>query len=320
MQNISICYRKDIFIYHIRYPEDLITMSKISKTAFLAGIALLLALPLAMADSSTVSSSATVTNAAPTVGTVTPNDPVTLTESTTKAVQCNATITDTNGYADVSTVNGTLYDEAATNFESGNDNNNKFTNSTCTLSGGSGTTINAKCEFYVHYSANAAEWTCALTAVDNSSATGSANVTTVTVNSLTALATTSTLSFGSVALGSTTSNANELNVTVNNTGNAQIDVSLDGYGASDGDGFSMTCSVGGTDITIGNLKYNLTASNDYTANMTSLTDSAVTQTDFNLAAETTDSTASTKDVFWKMQISTTDVGGSCTGNVVVTAV
>ena len=292
-------------------------MKNVLKSLLLSCLVALMAIPFAMADFSAVTSTASVTNAAPTVGTITATDPVTLSESTNVTVWCNATVTDTNGYSDVSTVSAKLWDSGSTTEGAGNDYNNHFTNSTCTLSGGSGTTVNAACSFNVHYSAIAAEWTCKLTATDAGALTGTASATDVTVNQLKALSTVSaSMAFAELALGATSSSDKNINVT--NTGNVLIDVSVDGYGASDTDGYAMTCTIG--TITLANVKYNLTADQDYTANMTALTDSAVTLTDFNLAAESTDNTASAGLIYWKLKIPTTGVGGSCSGNVVVTAV
>jgi hypothetical protein len=81
-----------------------------------------------------------------------------------------------------------------------------------------------------------------------------------------------------------------------------IDVSLDGYGSTDGDGYAAGCTRGTVPLT--NLKYNTTAAQDFSA-MTSLTDAAFTLTDFDLAAEITDGAAST------------NVGGTCTGHITV---
>jgi len=253
---------------------------------------------------------------APSVGTVAATDPISLNESSSIIVWCNATVTDEDGYVDVTTVNATLWDPADTTEGAADNNTNHYTNSSCALSGGSGTTVNAACVFSLQYYIDAAEWTCKLTAVDNTSATGTNNVTTVTVNQLKALSTDATIAFSELALGATSA---EQNITVANTGNTQIDVSVDGYGSSDGDGYATVCTVGGSEISLSNLKYNLTAGQDFTANMTVLTDLAVTLADFDLA-RTTDGTPSTKPIFWKLKIPSSDVGGSCSGKIVITAV
>jgi hypothetical protein len=252
----------------------------------------------------------------PTVGTISGSDPIPLSAGNNVTVWCNATITDTDGYANVSGANATLWDPAATLEGSSDDFNNHYANSSCTLSGGSGNDTNAGCSFKMHYSANAADWTCKIIATDGEG-TGSNNVATMTVNTLKAIGVTTTMTFPEQALGSTTSNGNEQNIVVSNLGNAEADISLDGYGSSDGDGKSMSCSHG--TIVLANLKYN-TSSGQSFLNMTALTDDPVTLGDFNLAAESVDGVASTKSVFWKIQIPDASVGGSCSGHVIVVGI
>ena len=248
----------------------------------------------------------------PTVGAVTATDPVVLTAGGSVIVWCNATVDDADGYTNISSVNATFWDPIATTEGGANDYNSHYTNTSCDISNNiSSTAINVSCELSVHYSANPVDWTCKLIA-DDGTGTGSNNTTTVTINTLKAINVSSTLTFPETALGAV---ATEQNITVNNIGNSEIDVSLDGYGSVDGDGYAMVCSLG--TIPLLNLKYNLTASQDFTANMTSLTDLAVTLTDFNLAAETTDNVASTKDIYWKIQVPSTEVGGSCSGKITV---
>lgn len=254
--------------------------------------------------------------AAPTVGTITPTDPISLAENSTAIVWCNATITDNDGFADVTGVNATIWDTAATTENAADSGSNHYTNASCTLSGGSGTTVDAACAFPLQYYANATEWTCKLIANDSTSATGTNNITTVTVNELKALSTDSPIAFGELALGAT---SGEQSITVTNTGNTLIDVSVDGYGSIDGDGYAMTCSIGGSEIPLSKMKYNLTSGQDFDATMTSLTDVAVILADFDLV-KTTDGTPSTKPVYWKLRMPSSDVGGSCSGKIVVTAV
>ena len=252
----------------------------------------------------------------PTVGTVSGTDPINLSAGNNVTVWCNATITDTDGYANVSGANATLWDPAATTEGGSDDFNNHYTNSGCVLSGGADNDTNAACSFKMHYSANAVEWTCKIIATDGGG-TGSNNVATMTVNTLKAIGVTTPMTFPEQALGSTTSNGNEQNIVVSNLGNAVIDISLDGYGSGDGDGKSMSCSHG--TIVLANLKYNTSAVQSF-SDMTALTDDPVTLTDFDLAAESTDGVASTKSVFWKIQIPDTSVGGSCSGHVIVVGV
>lgn len=248
---------------------------------------------------------------APTVGTIFAMDPITLSAGTTKQVWCNATVTDADG--DFQQVNSTLWDSAATTETAANDGSNHYTNGNCTLSG-SGTSRNANCSFSVQFYANPAEWTCKIYANDTAGNVGSNSTADVTVNQLKAISVTSSITFPEQALGSTTTNANEQTTIVTNAGNVLVDVSVYGYGASESDGYAMTCTVG--TITIGNLRYNTTAAQDFSTNMTSLTSSAVTLTDFDLAK----GASSTKNIYWKLQTPSTGVGGTCSGNIIVSAV
>ena len=252
----------------------------------------------------------------PTVGTVSGTDPIALSAGNNVTIWCNSTITDTDGYANVSGANATLWDPAATTEGGSDDFNNHYTNSSCVLSGGVDNDTNAACSFQMHYSANAVDWTCKIIATDGEG-TGSNNVATMTVNTLKAIGVTTPMTFPEQALGSTTTNGNEQNIVVSNLGNVEVDISLDGYGSSNSDGKSMSCSHG--TIVLANLKYNTSSVQSF-SNMTELTDDPVTLTDFNLAAESTDGVASTKSVFWKIQIPDTSVGGSCSGHVIVVGV
>ncbi|MBI4450517.1 hypothetical protein HY642_00955 [Candidatus Woesearchaeota archaeon] len=264
----------------------------------------------------TVTSGASVTNAAPQVSQVLSQDPLTLSESAFTQAWCNATITDSNGWRDIVTVNATLW--SSENISDPVDFNNHYKNSSCTLSSGTGTTASAACQFMLHYSAAAAEWNCSIIARDLSNATGANTTYNITVSQLKAVFTAGNISFTQQALGTITTNDTERNMQVNNTGNALIDISLDGFAVADGDGLAMNCTVG--NITLASLRYNLTAQKNFTTGMAALTDAAVTLTDFDLSAETTDYAASNRSVWWKIQIPNSGVGGNCTGNVIVTAV
>lgn len=251
--------------------------------------------------------------AAPTVGAVTATDPINLVAAATKTVWCNATVTDEDGYTNITGVNATLWDSATTTEAAADDGGNHYTNSSCGLAGGSGNSINASCSFALRWFANPATWTCKLVVTDSTSA--GSNETNTTVNQLKSISVTSSITFPEQALGSTTTDANERNVIVNNTGNVAINVSVYGYGASESDGYCLVCTVGGSEIPVGNMKYSLSAAQSF-GSMTALTSSAVTITDFNLAK----GASSTKSVYWKLQIPSSDVGGSCSGFIVITAV
>jgi hypothetical protein len=122
----------------------------------------------------TASGNVTITNAAPTIGTVTlwnqagANAAIDLSAGSTVTVTANVTVTDTNGGGNVNTATGTLYHSTSTSGGS-NDENIHLTNSSCTLSGVSGNTVIATCAFTLNYMALNGTWTANITATDLSS-------------------------------------------------------------------------------------------------------------------------------------------------------
>ena len=245
-----------------------------------------------------------------------------LTEGTTKNVVCAGTVTDDDGYEDITSVTAKLY-RTGVGAGAGDDNANHYTltgDANCIPSGGSVNTETYTCTFAVYFYADptddgspdsADDWTCQMTPTDTVGA-GTADTDTIEMDSLTALSVTSTINYSSLALGADTGSTDQTTV-VTNTGNRTMDSQVDGYGSGDGDGYSMVCTIGAA--TIGNEKYSLLASTAY-ASKTALTDTAFQLTSFNLAK----GASSTKNIYWGMGVPASGVGTSCTGKVVFTAV
>ncbi len=284
--------------------------------ATLALLSLFHGIPLAYA--AVVSSSVTVGNSAPTVSSVSvddatdsPSNEVDLSDASSVLVNCTGTITDNNGFANVTGAAAEFFlnSEGVGDFTgTADDGDNRYTNTSCELSGGAGNTVDVECTFAVQFYADPGEWNCTINATDDLGwGLGWDNT---TVNTLTALSVPASLSFGSLGLGDTSA---DTALTVTNTGNEQIDVSLDGFGGGDGDGYAMTCDTGAIDVA--NLRYDLSSGTDY-GSMTSLTDAAVTLSSFDLA----DGAASTDDIYWKLQLPSSGVAGACSGTVNVNAV
>ncbi|MFH1722424.1 MAG: hypothetical protein ABH950_07470 [Candidatus Altiarchaeota archaeon] len=274
---------------------------------------------ISMVWAAVIDSSLSVGNSAPSVGVVavddatgSPSNEVDLSDGLTVEVNCSATVTDNNGYANVSGAAAELFlnSEDLDDFSGNTDDaNNRYTNTSCALSGGSGNTVDVVCSFTVEYYADPGEWNCTINATDDIAyGVGWDNT---TINTLTALSVPSSLSFGSLALGAT---SGDQTLTVTNTGNEQIDISLDGYGSVNGDGYAMTCSTGNVDLA--NLRYDLSSDTAF-GSMTSLTDDSVTLSSFDLAQRT--GAVSTKDAYWKIQIPASGVSGSCSGKINVLA-
>lgn len=251
---------------------------------------------------------------------------VTLTEGLTKNVICTAVVTDDDGCEDIAATTAVFY---RTNVSGGagaaDDNNNHYSvncvvdNGSCT--GGGDLTATYTCTFPVYYYADptddgdyeATDWTCQVTPSDGVGE-GTADTDTIEMASLVGLDVDTTINYGELALGTDTGSVNQ-QTTVTNRGNVQIDIKLDGYGSSDGDGYSMICSIGS--IPVGNEEYS-TSTFTYGTGI-ALTDAAV-ELDLDVPQQTDDATPSTKEVYWGLGMPSTGVGGSCSGTVVFTAV
>ena len=274
------------------------------------------------------SSGASVGNSLPTcVDAVTITDVaghITLTTNSTKEVSVSIEVTDNNGCEEVDEdekLTGKIYKTTATDACS-LDNNDCYT-LTCTYTaesctvGGTDLAASFTCTANLEYYADPAEWTAKLTPEDGTGS-GTAGTDTTTVDTLTGLELKDvTIAYGELALGTNTDTTNQ-NTTVSNAGNEQIDVQLDGYGAEDGDGKAMTCTIG--TVTIGNEKY-LAEAFDYDTAGTALSDTAATlQMDIAQRTNDVDETAEDEEVYWGFGLPADGVGGSCTGKVNFTAI
>jgi len=256
-------------------------------------------------ETETATTTVTINNVAPVVGTVTPTSPVVLSEHTTVTVTCSATVNDSNGWEDVSTANGTFYLDSLGGGCTPN-NANCYTNASCALSGGSDTTVTATCEYTVQWYAQAStdegNWNCAITATDTA-ANDDTNSTTTTVSDLLALDITTPIAFGTMSVGQTSSS--DSTDTVTNTGNVRFDINVNGT--------NMTCDGAESNpIGVTYIRYHHDSGQDY-SNMTSLTTNpadtaAGLKTNFDLV----EGAASDKLTYWKISIPT-GVSGSCTG-------
>ena len=273
----------------------------------------------------TATSSSNVTNVIPVASSVSIDSDaasVTLTENTTKTVTVTATITDNNGCEDIDSVSVKFYrtDLGAVGAD---DENHRYTVaatslSTCTAGGGDLTdtyTAAISVDYYADptdagSAGSSTNWTAQVTPSDESA--GTAATDTIEMATLTALDVTTTIAYGELALNADTGTG-DTTTTITNTGNERIDVQVDGYGTTDGDGRSMTCTWGTT--TIGLEKYATSTGVAY-ASRNSLTDTAV-EVDMDIAQRT--GAVSTGDFYWGFGLPVTGVGGNCTGKVVFTA-
>jgi len=242
---------------------------------------------------------------------------ITLTENTTTSVVCTATVTDDDGFADITSVEAKLY-RTGVGAGAADDTNNHYTlsgDANCIPSGGSGTTENYSCTFAVQFFAEptdigsiyaADNWTCQITPSDSEGA-GTANSDTIEMDTTLALNVTAEIAYGTLGLGNN-SGASPQTAVVTNTGNAIMDPQVSS--AAD-----MGCTGAGT-IPVANQEYSAT-----TFTYGSGTDLSSTPTTLNLILpKPTSTTPVTDDCFWGIGIPGTGVGGSCTGSNTFTAI
>ncbi len=241
---------------------------------------------------------------------------ITLSAGSTRIVTCNATVRDWNGYNDIINVNATLYDMINSNNDAADDNNTHYTNANCT-NGGNGVnyTVNYLCTFNVYYYANNGTWNCNTTAMDNATKIGW-NANTTVFYPLYALNVTDGIDYGNVAVEdySATVTAN-----VTNFGNRPINVSVEGYGVTRGDGLAMTCLAFGApsgNITVANERFS--ASNVAWGSKIPLTSTAQNISGLTVDKQTVPGTLMLNTTYWQLYIPA-NPGGNCTGYVIFQA-
>jgi len=242
--------------------------------------------------------------ATPTVGTVTVTDPVNLNAGSIKTVTCEATASDADSWANITVVNATIWHSSSSEVSS-DDNNDHYTDASCDIgTNTSETDAPVTCTFALQYHAKDGTWTCKIRAYDDSSS--GSNEMTATVNELVALSIPATMDFGILSLGETSTNTSEVEFSVENKGNVQIDAQVSGN--------NMVCTSG--TLNVGNIRYGSADNTSYDL-MTTLTTGAVP---FDLNVTKSTGSPSSVLTYWRIQISSLGVGGSCSNTVNFTAV
>ena len=245
-------------------------------------------------------------NATPAVGTVTPGS-VTLSEDTTVTATSTGTVTDGNGYEDLSSVIAVFYDADATTNACPADANDCYRGADVTCATSSCSSL--QCDFTctstaIEYYANAADWKWYVSAGDGT-ATGSETSASTTITTLTAIKLDlEDITYGTVDLDSTST---EKTIVATNTGNASpVDIKVNGT--------TMVCDETGT-LAIAQQHWNTTASQAWSSGET-LTDTPA-HTQMDIAQRT--GVATTGDIYWQLQIPATGYAGTCSGTNTFTA-
>ncbi|OYT41358.1 hypothetical protein B6U80_01510 [Candidatus Pacearchaeota archaeon ex4484_26] len=254
------------------------------------------------------------------------NGYMSLSENSTVQVTCNGTIHDANGQSDISSLSGTLYDAGASNHADSDDNNKHYTNSSCVLFSGSGTTRGGECQFTVWYYANNATWQCNLSAVDSGSNENS-TYKNRTIAKLIALMVPPDINFGNLNPGDT-SGVNKTNIT--NSGNVDLGIKVYGYANNATTSpNAMNCTAGqDKNISLFYMHYNVTNPSctgfSWTANYANLTNETneVSWDSINLYQRQNDNIESKNTTCWVLKIPSgteADVSGTCKGIISFTA-
>jgi len=269
------------------------------------------------AGETTTTTTTVTTNAAPRVYEVVGDDNIVLVAGGLKHVSFNASVSDGDGCVDISSYDLIFWDNMSTTIGNDTNNHNLYENTSCSIecSGNDGTVM---CGLNLEYYTNASDqWNANITVSDGEDT--SSNVThELTVLSLAAINVTSTIDFSTVAGGSTLDlgyspdDDEEVEHEVQNVGNVLEDVLVSGT--------DLSCTVAGA-IPVGNIKYDANANTAYASMCGTLTTNSgdscsELSDDFDLQ-KTDGAVSSEKSVYWKIEIPTSGVGGTCTGTLTI---
>ncbi len=256
---------------------------------------------------------------------------VILTANSTKTVMCTALMVDYNNDTDMVNLSGVLYDTSVSDSQphptTTDDNNHHYTNATCVITmdtGGWGAPDDdyhaiGNCSFEVYYYANPETWNCSMTVTDNASLTDTQQDD-INMAELLAIGLPDSINYGTV---NATYVSLEQITNVSNAGNVELNLSLDGYAYTDGDGLAMNCTLG----RVGNIpleyeKYNLTATTSGEISLTSFENLYLNLTDlpvvrnFGLTKRTLPAyDNSIKPTYWRIYVPK-GAAGTCQGNIV----
>lgn len=256
-----------------------------------------------MADTATTT--ATISNATPTISGLI-GGTVTLAEGSSVSATSTGTAEDNNGCSDIASITAKFYDSNATTSDCGANSNNCYIASCATTT--CATTQSAfNCSTTVAYYANtSAAWLWYLTVTDAGGPASSTATTSVNIAQLNALDVTNAIDYGPLALGGTS--ASGATTTVTNTGNKN------GMDTQVSAALAMSCTSG--TIPQANQHY-ATTTTGFDYGSAAALSSSPTNATLSIAQRT--SATTTGNVFWKLQVPSSEVNGTCSGVTTFTA-
>ena len=251
-------------------------------------------------------------------------DPVVLTPGNITYVNCTADVFDYNGWEDINRTNATFFQSGVATKDSGDDNNNHYTNSSCECTqGAGGTNATCVCTFPVQYYANNGSWVCEFEVVDNGgNATerifnfnSSGNATT-TLAEIVGIDVPAEIDYGNLSVTETSS---LVEANVSNIGNVPINISVRGWGGqnesvTNAGNYSMICER--NNISIDLERYFVANSSAIFDEMVNLSNTSTNVNDFTLPVRTNDVVRAndTNTTYWRIQIPL-GIGGYCNGTI-----
>ncbi|MEK6946639.1 MAG: hypothetical protein AABX32_03445, partial [Nanoarchaeota archaeon] len=258
----------------------------------------------------------TIRNLAPVITRIAIVSPIDLAAGDNLSVECNATVNENNTVADIRNLNATLYQSSIGHYAP-DDNNNHYTNTSCTNVSSNTFEANYSCGFKVAYYANNGEWQCNVSAVDFSNVTAFFNIST-SINELMAIdVSPAIIDYGNLKA---TNVSGDFNVTIRNVGNMPINTTVRGFAPSEGLAYlnlSMVCES--SNISNANQRFSAVNGTDFTQ-MTKLNND--TQTiNLTLPQRTNDLSFGNDSnlTFWKLQVPPLRAG-ICNGTLLFGAI
>lgn len=259
-----------------------------------------------------VNTTVNITNSAPMVYNVYLDTPIDLIAYDNKTVFCNATVFDFDNQTIL--VNATLYIVDLTDENSPDDGNDHYTNTSCSRVGPQDRIMQYRCTFSVRYYANNnSNWRCNVTAIDTGNAINSNISNLATINPLVAIKLPPLIDYGDLAVWDI---SDDIDANVTNAGNRDANISVEGWGATPGDGLAFVCDYG--NIAINYERYNITKGIGNYPFMTSLTTTTTMIPEFYVPQRVSEILDSFNSTWWKVQIPI-GAGGVCNGTILFTA-
>jgi hypothetical protein len=245
-----------------------------------------------------------------------PLDEIDLSPGNFTRVYCTADVWDLDGFTDLDSAYGRIWDPDMTTYAGVDDNRWHYTNDTCDISEITGDPLlNARvnCTFHVWFYANYSDWNCTLT-INDSTAFHVNGTDNSSINRLIAVdSPNQSIEWGYRAVN--TEYDADVNVSVFNAGNVELDLQIDAYNSTSvgvPSNYSFDCQIG--QIPTRGIVYNDTSGGTYATSTRLSNETYINVSDFDLGAQTTGFSPSNKSTYFGIYFDQyPTINGTCTG-------